>query len=105
MLGPDGKQLVTLGLKSQWKATIKKQAADKLASTDWYIVREAEVGTDTPQEVLSYRANVRTKSGQIEAAIDGAADHAAFMALFDATYDDLGNQTAPAPINDWPDEL
>jgi len=105
VLGNDGNQLVTLGLKSQWKAIIKKQAAGKLAPTDWYIVREAEVGTDAPQEILSYRANVRTKSGQIEAAIDGAADHAAFMALFDATFDDLGNQTAPAPINDWPDEL
>lgn len=106
VLDSNGNQRVTLGLKSQWKAIIKKQAADKLAPTDWYIVRKAEDSTATiPSDVLTYRAAVRTKSGTIEAAINGAADHAAFMALFDATYDDLGNQTAPAPINDWPDEL
>ena len=106
MLDSDGNQLVTLGLKSQWKAIIKKQAAGKLAPTDWYVVRKAEDSTTTiPSDVSTYRAAVRTKSGTIEAAIDGAADHAAFMALFDATFDDLGNQTAPAPINDWPDEL
>jgi hypothetical protein len=106
VLGSDGNQLVTLGLKSQWKAIIKEQAAGLLAPTDWYIVRKAEDSTATiPSDVSTYRAAVRTKSGTIEAAIDGAADHAAFMALFDATFDDLGNQTAPAPINDWPDEL
>lgn len=106
VLGSDGKQIVTLGLKSQWKAITKERAAGLLAPTDWYVVRKAEDSTTTiPSDVSTYRASVRTKSGQIEAAIDGAANHAAFLALFDATFDDLGNQTAPAPVNDWPDEL
>jgi len=106
VLDENGNQLVTLGLKSQWKATIKQQAADKLAPTDWYVTRKAEDSTATiPSEVSSYRASVRTKSGQIEAAIDGAADHAAFMALFDAPVDSDGNPTGNAPIADWPDEL
>jgi len=105
VLDEDGVQVVTLGLKSQHKARTKQTAGSLLADTDWMVVRSAENGTDVPQDVLTYRANVRSKSGSIETAIAGAANHAAFMALFDATYDSDGNQTAPAPINDWPASL
>jgi len=55
--------------------------------------------------VTTYRAAVRTKSGQIETAITNAADHAAFMALFDTPMDDDGKPTGNPPIADWPDEL
>ena len=48
---------------------------------------------------------MRTKSGTIESSIDGAADHAAFMALFEPPVDSDGNPTGNAPIADWPDEL
>jgi hypothetical protein len=106
VLDNNGDQVVTLGLKSQWKQTIKQQAAGKLAPTDWYVTRKAEDSTATiPSEVSSYRASVRTKSGQIEAAIDGAADHAAFMALFDTPVDSDGSPTGNPPIADWPNEL
>ena len=105
VLDENGEQVVTLGLKSQWKATIKQQAAGLLAPTDWYVTRKSEDSTATiPSNVTTYRAAVRTKSGQIEAAIDGAADHAAFMALFDTPVDSDGNPTGNAPIADWPDE-
>jgi hypothetical protein len=106
VLDDDGNQMVTLGLKSQWKAIIKEQAAGLLAPTDWYVTRKAEDSTATiPSDVSTFRAAVRTKSGQIEAAIDGAADHAAFMALFEPPADSDGNITGNAPIADWPDEL
>ena len=106
IIDPDtNQQLVTKGLKSVWKAKIKQQAAALLAETDWYIVREAETNTDAPQSVLTYRSNVRAKSGTIETAIDNAADHAAFMALFDVPVDSDGNPTGNAPIADWPDAL
>jgi len=108
VLDKKGEQVVTLGLKSQWKATIKEQAAGLLAPTDWYVTRKAEDSTATiPSNVTTYRAAVRTKSGQIEAAIDGAADHAAFMALFDTPMDDQDppQPTGNPPIADWPDEL
>ena len=107
ILDADGNQVVTKGLKSVWKAIIKEQAAGLLAPTDWYVVREAEVGTDVPQDVLTFRSNVRSKSGTIETAIDNAADHAAFMALFDVPMDDQDppQPTGKAPIADWPDEL
>lgn len=106
VLDENGEQVVTLGLKSQWKATIKQQAAGLLAPTDWYVTRKAEDNTATiPSNVTTYRAAVRTKSGQIETAITNAADHAAFMALFDTPVDSNGNPTGNAPIADWPDEI
>ena len=106
VLDENGEQVVTLGLKSQWKATIKQQAAGLLAPTDWYVTRKSEDSTATiPSNVTTYRAAVRTKSGQIETAITNAADHAAFMALFDTPVDSDGNPTGNAPINDWPNEV
>jgi hypothetical protein len=104
VLDQDGNQVVTLGLKSQWKTTIKQQAAGLLANTDWYVTRNAETGTAIPADVTTYRAAVRTASGTIEAAIDAAADHAAFVALFDVPLDNEGNATGNAPIADWPEE-
>lgn len=95
----DGEQMVILGLKSQWKNTIKQQAGGLLAATDWYVTRNAETGEAVPSSVSQYRAAVRTASGNIEAAIDAAADHTAFVALFDAPED------GKAPIADWPDEV
>lgn len=101
-----GKQLVTKGLKTIYIEQTKQTANDKLSETDWYVTRKAEDSTTTiPSDVTTYRAAVRTKSGQIEAAITNAADHAAFMALFDAPVDSDGKITGNAPINDWPDEL
>ena len=90
---------VTLGLKSQWKNTIKQQAAGLLAPTDWYVVRKSETDAAIPASVLQYRADVRAASGTIEAAIDAAEDHAAFIALFDTPEDGV------APINNWPEEV
>ena len=108
ILDEKGEQVVTVGLKSQWKAIIKQQAAGLLAPTDWYVTRKAEDSTATiPSDVTTYRAAVRTKSGTIEKSITDAADHAAFMALFDTPMDsqDPPQPTGNAPIADWPDEL
>ena len=103
VLDEKGQQLVTLGLKSQWKAVIKQQAGGLLSVTDWYVTRNAETGDAIPADVTAYRAAVRTASNTIEAAIDGAADHAAFVALFDTPVDADGNPTGNPPISDWPE--
>jgi len=103
-----GKQLVTKGLKTIYIEQTKQIANDKLSATDWYVTRKAEDSTTTiPSDVTTYRAAVRTKSGQIETAITNAADHAAFMALFDAPMDDQDppQPTGNAPINDWPEDI
>ncbi len=101
----DGEQMVVLGLKSQWKTTIKQQAGGLLEPTDWMVIKASEVDSySVSSTVLTHRAAVRTASNTIEAAIDGAADHTAFMALFDAPVVD-GVVTGNAPIADWPEEI
>ena len=100
-----GEELVK-GLKSVAIDTVKAQAAGKLAPTDWHVVKATEVADYTvPAEVTTYRAAVRTASNTIESAITGAADHDAFMALYDTPVDAEGVPTGNAPINDWPDEI
>ena len=106
ILDINGNQLVTLGLKSQWKNLTKERAGNLLAPTDWHVVKAQEVADYTvPADVTTYRAAVRTASNTIEAAIDAVNSHAAFLALHDAPVDADGNVTGNAPINDWPDEL
>ena len=104
LLDVDGNQVVMLGLKSQWKATVKRQAGGLLAPTDWMVIKASEVADySVDAATLTYRAAVRTASNTIEAAIDAAADHTAFVALFDVPVDDDGNPTGNAPIADWPE--
>ena len=96
----DGEQVVTLGLKSQYKAQTKKTAASLLAPTDWQVIKATEVADySVPSAVTQYRSDVRAASNTIETAIDAASDMTAFMALWDTP--ENGN----APINDWPDEI
>jgi hypothetical protein len=100
-----GQQMVTPGLKTTWVAQTKRTANNKLAVHDWYVTRKAEKSTAIPSSVTTYRDAVRTKCGEIETALNGASDLAAFMALFEDTRDSDDNVTAVAKINDWPDEI
>jgi len=80
-LGTEGEVKVE-GLKTKLIRTIKSQAAGILQDTDWYIVRKADAGTAVPSAITTYRAAVRTKSGQMETAIDNAANVDALAALY-----------------------
>jgi len=105
LLDTDGNQIVTPGLKTTWVAQTKRTANDKLAVHDWYIVRNAEKSTAIPSSVTTYRDAVRTKCGEIETALNGASDLAAFMALFENEMNSDGSVKTIAKINDWPDEI
>jgi hypothetical protein len=106
LLDEDGNQVVTLGLKSQYKTQTKTTAAGLLAPSDWQVIKATEVADySVPSAVTQYRSDVRTASNTIEAAIDAASDINAFMALWDVPVDADGNPTGNAPINDWPDEV
>ena len=68
-----------------------------LSSSDWYIIRKAEDdGSTIPADIATYRAAVRTRSNEMETAIDGAADAAAMETLY--TYTDAGTR----PLGEWP---
>lgn len=106
ILDEDGVQVVTKGLKSNAIAQTKVTAGSLLAPTDWMVIKAAEVsGYTVPSAITTYRAAVRTASNTIETAITNAADHAAFMALYDVPVDANGDPTGNAPINDWPESV
>jgi len=106
ILGIDGKQLVTLGLKSKAIALAKAQAASQLAPYDWYVTRKSEKSTAIPSDVTAYRDAVRTACANIEASINAVKTHAKFMALYDTPVDSDNKPTGdPAPINAWPDAI
>ena len=99
----DGNQIVTPGLKTTWVAQTKRTANNKLAVHDWYVTRKAEKSTAIPSSVTTYRDAVRTKCGEIETALNGAKDLAAFMKLFEDERNSDGSVKTIAKINDWPD--
>ena len=81
VLDKDGVQVINTGLKTQWIRQQKETAGSLLAQSDWYVTRKAEVGTEIPADVATYRTAVRTVSGQREAEISAAATFEAFVAL------------------------
>ena len=81
ILDSDGVQIITSGVKTNEKNQIKAQAAGQLQSTDWYVVRHAESAAAIPANVSTFRTAVRTKSNEMETAIDNATTIEAVEAL------------------------
>ena len=99
----NGKQVVTLGLKSEAINTAKAQANGLLSETDWMVVKAAEVSDyNVPSNVLTYRAAVRTASNNIETLVKDCSNLNEFMALYDT-----GDEKNPkkAAIDVWPTPL
>ena len=91
----DGNQVVTEGLKTKLIREVKKQAAEILQDTDWYIVRKADAGTAAPSAITNHRAAVRTKAAEMETAITNAADTPALETLYTYTNQEDGAVTRP----------
>ena len=104
LLDDDGNQVIIAGLKTVFKKEVKAQAKGLLSSSDWYIIRKAEdAGSTIPSNIATYRAAIRTKSNEMETAIDGAADAAAMETLY--TYTNTGTEESPVytrPLGEWP---
>jgi hypothetical protein len=105
VLDDDGNQVIIPGLKTIFKNEVKAQAKSLLSSSDWYIIRKAEdAGSTIPSNIATYRAAIRTKSNDMETAIDGAADAAAMQTLY--TYTNTGTEENPVytrPLGEWPE--
>ena len=85
----------TKGLKTILIETLKKQAAQILQETDWYIIRKADAGTAVPSSITTHRAAVRTKAAQMETSITNAVDTAALETLYAYTKQEDGSVTRP----------
>ena len=98
------KQSVTLGLKSVYINETKIRAKELLSEHDWMITRKAEKGIAIPNDIATYRDNVRTACNTIETKINACSNLTEFMALFDVPLDSDKKPTGNAPINDFPTE-
>ena len=83
------------GLKTILIRQLKKQVANELAKTDWYITRKTEKTTAIPSAISTHRDAVRTKQASMETAITNATDTPALETLYTYTTDDDGNSTRP----------
>ena len=92
--GADTDTVAVRGLKYNLIQTIKKQAAEILQDTDWYIVRKADAGTAVPSAITTHRAAVRTKAASMETAITNASNTPALETLYTYTTTD-GVQSRP----------
>ena len=92
------------GLKTIKIRDVKKEAANILAETDWYIVRKADANTAIPSAITTYRAAVRTKCAEMETAITNASDTPAIETLY--TYVNTADEGDPVvmerPLGEFP---
>ena len=101
--GTEGEVAVE-GLKIKHKDVIKRQASGFLTPTDWYVIKATDVESySVPSAVTTFRANVRTRSNEMETAIDNAADVDALAALYE--YVNTGTEENPVmerPLGEFP---
>ena len=93
--------IVTPGLKTKHKEKIKQQASSLLATYDWYVIRKADAGTAGPSAVTTYRAAVRTKSGEMETLIDACSTVDELAALY--VYNDADPRVRP--LGEFPEAV
>lgn len=103
----DGVQVINYGLKTEKKKIVKQQASGLLAPTDWYVVKSTEVADyDIPANILSFRADVRTKSNEMETMIDNCTTVDELKALYE--YTNTGTEQNPVitrPLPEFPTEV
>ena len=91
----DGNQIVTRGLKYNLIQTVKSQAANELAKTDWYITRNAEKSTAIPSAITTHRDLVRSRQAAMETSITNASNTPALETLYTYTRDSDGVSSRP----------
>ena len=96
--GTEGEVAVE-GLKTNHKEIIKQQASGYLTPTDWYVIKATEVESySVPSAITTFRANVRTKSNDMEVLIDACTTVDELAALY--AYTD-----GSRPLGEWPEEV
>ena len=102
--GADTDTVAVEGLKTIKIRSVKLQAANILAETDWYIVRKADANTAIPSAITTFRAAVRTKCAEMETAITNASNTPAIETLY--TYVNTADEGDPVvlerPLGEFP---
>ena len=104
LLDDDGNQVINYGLKTEKKKIVKQQASGLLAPTDWYVVKSTEVADyDVPANILSFRADVRSKSNEMETQIDACTTVEQLETLY--TYTEQEDRSVTRPLAEFPKEI
>ena len=104
VLDDDGNQIINYGLKTEKKRIVKQQASGLLAPTDWYVVKATEVAEyNVPENITSFRAEVRAKSNEMETQIDACTTVDELKALYEYTEQEDGTQKRP--LAEFPKEV
>jgi hypothetical protein len=95
------------GLKTKHKRIIKQQASGLLTTTDWYVIKATDVESySVPSAITTYRANVRTKSNDMEVLIDACSTVDALATLYE--YVNTGTEEEPVmerPLGEFPEAV
>ena len=103
VLDDNGVQLINYGLKTDKKRIIKQQASGLLEKTDWHNHKAFDDETYTiPNNIKTYRANVRSKSNEMETQIDACTTVQELETLYTYTTTD-GVQSRP--LVEFPEEI
>ena len=104
VLDDDGNQVINYGLKTEKKRIVKEQASGLLEKTDWHNHKALDDDTyTTPDNIKTYRANVRSKSNEMETQIDACTNVDELKALYEYTQQEDGTQTRP--LAEFPEEI
>jgi len=104
ILDDDGNQVINYGLKTEKKRIVKQQASGLLEKTDWHNHKALDDDTYTiPDNIKTYRANVRAKSNEMETQIDACTNVDELKALYEYTRQEDGTQTRP--LAEFPKEI
>jgi len=87
-------------LKTTLKNEIKKQQQSILSSTDWVYIRHYDSGKDVPVNIETWRNAIRTKSTEMEEAIDACSSVEDVAKLW-VVYDKDGKKSGM--LYDWPE--
>jgi len=106
-LDEDGNQVINYGLKTEKKKIIKKQASELLAPTDWHVIKATEVADyNVPENITTFRTDVRAKSNEMETQIDACANVDELKTLY--VYVNTGTEENPVyerPLVEFPEEI
>ena len=95
------------GLKTQKKKIVKQQASGLLEKTDWHNHKALDDDTYTiPDNIKTYRANVRAKSNEMETQIDACTNVDELKTLYE--YVNTGTEENPVierPLAEFPEEI
>ena len=94
-LGTEGDVRVE-GLKTILIRTLKRNVANELIKTDWYITRKSEKNTAIPSAITTHRNLVRSRQAAMETAITNASDTPALETLY--TYVNTADEGDPEVI-------